>query len=269
MSAGRRNWPWTESQRDTLRKIKRWRRMSKRRKDTNFKRGKRVTFVVIAQRLNEHGLTGPAGEWSAQAVARQIEKSDATQKRKPPKTHLRPREYLTWEQITKCEQACGPRDRLIFDFLIRTGLRPGCEFAKLQNRDLQWLISGPAIHVREGKRKKERYVKISKALAARIHKRPLWHGSLAPMFPDTHGGALTVNALRKRLAKIGQRAGIDRLYPYRCRHSFGVFLYECKKDIRNVANQMGHSDIKTTMIYVQTTETASTEQAEGLEEMLR
>ena len=266
--SGRRKWPWTESQRRILRKIKLWRRESKATAETNFERGKRVTYGEIARRLNEQGLLGPGGEWSAQAVARQYEKDDSSPVHQPAKKHLRPEEYLTYDQVKACKAACSPRDKLIFDFLLETGLRPGCEFAKLERRDLEFTLTGPVIHVREGKRKKKRFVAISQAISKKLQANCFGTGETDPMFLDTKGKALSARALRKRLAKLGHMAGVGHLYPYRLRHTFGTLLYDNGRDLLNVAEQMGHSDIKTTRIYAKVLDEAGSNQAEALHERL-
>lgn len=271
---GRKSWPRTKDDRETLRRIHFWRRESKATAETNFTRGTRVSWSEIARRLNElasaePGLwLAPSGQWTARAVAYQAHKDDTEPPKRPPKLYLKPNEYLTYRQIDRCRGCCPPRDRLIFDFLILTGLRPGCEFAKLENRDLQFTLAGPVIHVRQGKRKKERFVKISKLLARRIQGRKQKGGAGGPMFPDCLGGALTRNGLAKRLKKIGQAAEIEPLYPYRLRHTFGTILYDQSKDLLNVAEQMGHANVNTSRIYAKVLDKTSSEYAEALQKRL-
>ena len=62
---------------------------------------------------------------------------------------------------------------------------------------------------------------------------------------------------------------MGRLYPYRCRHSFGCVLYDYKKDLNNVADQMSRADINTTRIYAEVWENADVEQADGMAQRLR
>lgn len=265
---GRRNWPWTEGQRRTLRQIKTWRRESKS--------GNRVSWKEIARRLNDKSWPGPGGEWTAQAVARQAEKEDISPPKRVRKKRLEADEYLTYEQVKTCKRVCPRRDKLILDFLLVTGLRPGCEFAKLQNRDLEFTFKGPVIHIRHGKGDKERFVTISKSMSVRlVNSKVGEYFNLAlrglqttPMFPDTQGRALSARALRERLSKIGDKAGIKPLNPTRIRHTFGTLLYDNGNDLLNIADQMGHADVNTSRIYVTVLDNAASEQAAALQKRL-
>jgi len=257
--SGRRNWPWTEAQRRTLRQIKLWRRESKS--------GKRVTWKEIARRLNERDWPGPDGEWSAQAVARQAGKDDTSPPKRVRKKRLEAGQYLTYEQVRRCKAACPPRDKLILDFLLLTGLRPGCEFAKLENRDLQFTFKGPVIHVRRGKGKKERFVSITDQLSEQLQA-VATPGETEAMFLDTLDNAVSARALRGRLEKLGTKAEVGRLNPTRIRHTFGTLLYDNGNDLLNVAEQMGHSDVNTSRIYVTVLDTAGLVNASKLQTAL-
>ncbi len=259
MRAGRRNWPWTEKQRKTLRQIKLWRRQSKSEN--------RVSWTEIALRLNAREWWGPAGRWSGQAVARQAEKEDTSPPKRVRKKRLEADEYLTYDQVKACKRVCLPRDKLILDFLLVTGLRPGCEFAKLQNRDLEFTFKGPVIHIRHGKGDKERFVTISKSMGKRLRAGPK-RGESGPMFLGTQGEAVSARALRDRLSKIGDKASLKPLNPTRIRHTFGTLLYDNGNDLLNIADQMGHSNVNTSRIYVTVLDNAASEQAVALQKRL-
>lgn len=269
MRAGRRNWPWTESQRRTLRQIKLWRRQSKSEN--------RVSWTEIALRLNRREWWGPSGEWTPLAVARQAGKDDESPPKRIRKKRLNPDEYLTYDQVAALKRACPPRDKMILAFLLATGLRPGCEFAKLENRDLQFTFKGPVIHVRCGKGKKERFVSISQSLSKRLIESKVGEYCVlalrglqtGPMFPDSIGKKLSARALRSRLAILGVTAKVKgRVNPTRIRHTFGTLLYDNGNDLLNVAGQMGHEDPKTTMIYATVLANACSTQADALQDRL-
>jgi len=61
---------------------------------------------------------------------------------------------------------------------------------------------------------------------------------------------LHVNTVQKYISSAAKRAGIaKRVSPHTLRHSFATHMLQSGKDIRRVQNFMGHSDVRTTMIY--------------------
>jgi integrase/recombinase XerD len=64
------------------------------------------------------------------------------------------------------------------------------------------------------------------------------------------GGALTTDAVRRRLAVATQRAGISHhVTPHSLRHSAATLLIESGVDIRYVQRLLGHASISTTELY--------------------
>jgi site-specific recombinase XerD len=69
------------------------------------------------------------------------------------------------------------------------------------------------------------------------------------VFPHKDGGQ-TKAKLRLQLIKIAERAGVENLTePHSLRHTFASHLVMKGIDLPTVQKLMGHSDIKTTMIY--------------------
>ncbi len=72
---------------------------------------------------------------------------------------------------------------------------------------------------------------------------------------NARGRALTPQALRLRLRKLGDRLAFSqRLTPHRFRHTAATILLEEGVDIRYVQRLLGHSSISTTEIYTHVTD---------------
>ena len=68
---------------------------------------------------------------------------------------------------------------------------------------------------------------------------------------ETPGEPYSASALVKVLKEAAQRAGIKhRVHVHVLRHSFATHLLEQGTDLRTIQELMGHTDIKTTAIYL-------------------
>ena len=261
--AGRKSYGHRPGERKVITKIRLWLR---RRKN-----GESPPYAEIARRLNEKNIPAPGGgNWTARAVKVVSERKVEGTPSRPDqveKRSLHANDYLNKQQLGMCLRVCPSRDRLIFETLLGSGMRPKIEFCQLQIRDLGVWHGQHQIDVRKGKRKVARGITIDLYLAEMLRKHRLSSrkgaGLKDPVFLDMRGNALSYRALRERLKKLGKRAGVGRLNPYRVRHTFGTILYENKKDLYYVAKQMGHKNIQTTRIYVHTTESEESGQMEA------
>lgn len=167
---------------------------------------------------------------------------------KPPKRHV-----LREDELDKLEEACeNSYERVIVVLLSHTGMRAS-EFCKLnmaslnlERREIKFL----------GKGNKERWVglttKASDALLDYLREYPV-SDEMEPIFKDRFGKPLTRNGLRSRLIRIGEKVGIDA-HPHAMRRSFVTVNVAKGRNLVDLQLLCGHSDIKTTRSYCQTSQ---------------
>jgi integrase/recombinase XerD len=108
------------------------------------------------------------------------------------------------------------------------------------------------IHVREGKRGKDRYVMLSPKLLDTLrvywrHARPRSRYLFPGGFP---GAPISASAVQRVLKKAVAAAGLTKRATFHSlRHAFATHLLEAGTDIRTIQKLLGHSSIQTTARY--------------------
>jgi integrase/recombinase XerD len=110
------------------------------------------------------------------------------------------------------------------------------------------------IHIRDGKRGRDRFVMLSPRLLAFL--REYWRTARPvgdALFPGSvPGSTVRPRTVCKALRKARARAGIKkRVTPHVLRHCFATHLLESGTDIRTIQVLLGHSSIRTTARYTQ------------------
>lgn len=154
----------------------------------------------------------------------------------------------------------GIRDRAMLELLYGTGIR----VSELTQMDLNDLHLTMGFIRCLGKGNKERIIPIGEKATeaiqhylreARPKLRNLKHRSDA-IFLNHHGKRLSRQGFWKIVKKYALEANIQKkLSPHMFRHSFATHLLESGADLRAVQEMLGHSDISTTQIYTQVTQT--------------
>lgn len=141
------------------------------------------------------------------------------------------------------------RQRVLFAVIYDCGLRIS-EVTNLKIKDVDF--DREMVHIRESKHKKDRYVPISslalrgidKYLKTSNPKEWLFNGKIRGQ-KISRGGIR--HALNSATAKIGFKKDVC---VHTLRHSYATHLLEMGLDIISLKDQMGHVDIRTTLMYL-------------------
>jgi site-specific recombinase XerD len=141
------------------------------------------------------------------------------------------------------------KHRVILMTAYGAGMRIG-EACALTTTDID--SKRMVIHVRNGKRGKDRYVMLSPVLLSAL--REYWRQfrpAGAELFPgDKPETCISTNAVRAALKQALKKAGIKkRVTPHSLRHAFATHLLEDGADIRVIQELLGHGSIRSTARY--------------------
>lgn len=130
------------------------------------------------------------------------------------------------------------RDKLILNMLYQTGLRVS-ELIELKKKD----IKENRLLVRSGKGGKDRYIPL----------KPILKRSLSWFVDELLGKDLIFNMTRQNVYRIVKKHGAvieENVYPHKLRHTFAIMCLKGGMHIRELQILLGHSDVSTTMIYL-------------------
>lgn len=192
---------------------------------------------------------------STSAGSRQTPFSGKLPPRKPRGADVRPREYLTEDEVRRLMRAArrvgrhGHRDATLILLTYRHGLRVS-ETVALRWDAIDWpqgrlhverLKHGaPSVHPLRGPE-------------LRALRRLLRDAVGSPyLFVSERGGPLSAATVRKLIARAGQRAGLPfPVHPHMLRHATGYKLANDGHDTRAIQLYLGHRNIRHTVRYTQ------------------
>jgi site-specific recombinase XerD len=150
----------------------------------------------------------------------------------------------------------GRRDHTLLLLAVQTGLRVS-ELTGLKCADVHL---GTGAHVScHGKGRKQRITPLTAVTVAALR---AWLAERAgqapePLFPTRLGGALSRDAIERRLAKYAARAALarpslhaKRITPHVLRHTAAMRLLHAGVDTSVIALWLGHEHLETTQIYL-------------------
>lgn len=146
------------------------------------------------------------------------------------------------------------RNKAIVATLLFTGIRRG-ELLRLQCKDVD--LETDFIYVERGKGDKAREIPIERMVLKPIlllyleerNKLFSTQDYFIKTLGSSSGKTMPERAIRAVFSLLSMRFG-KRLYPHMLRHTFATILIEKTGDIYTLKELLGHSDIKTTTIYL-------------------
>ena len=186
----------------------------------------------------------------------------------------RPRKATTLPKVLSRQQVKGLFEKIenqkhlcMIYLLYNGGLRSG-ELIGVRMQDIQWDRS--QLFIEGGKGKKDRVVMLGGVMKKMLQEyveeyRPsfwLFEGQVA-------GHPYTANSLRKVVKRAAKAAGItQKVTTHTIRHCFATHLLESGTNIRLIQELLGHSDIKTTLIYTHVSQTSASSVVSPLDSLI-
>lgn len=143
------------------------------------------------------------------------------------------------------------RNHAIFSLFVFAGLRRK-ELLNLKLMDID--IQNLSIFINQGKGSKDRVIPMSFTLANSLKRyleeRERLNYTCAEFFCSlNYNMGYTTNGLKRLVIQIKEASGI-KFNVHKLRHTFATLMLEGGCDIFSLSKMMGHSDIKTTTIYL-------------------
>jgi len=160
-------------------------------------------------------------------------------------------EILSGTEVERLLQSVSSvKYRAVLSTTYGAGLRIS-EVCSLHIRDIDSVRM--LIHVRDGKRGRDRYVMLASGLLLLLREYWRLYRPAGPfLFPSTATADAHVchATVRKALRSAVQEAGITkRVTPHLLRHAFATHLLEAGAEVRTIQVLLGHSSIRTTTRY--------------------
>lgn len=149
--------------------------------------------------------------------------------------------------MEKLRKACeNIRDLALLDFLYCTG----CRVSEVSHLDIVDIGFDQRECVVLGKGNKERTVYLSEVAAMHLQEYLNTRNDCSDaLFVGKGSRRLTKSGIEARLKQIGRAAGVENVHPHRYRRTLATNLLDRGMNIQDVAQILGHADLKTTQVY--------------------
>jgi site-specific recombinase XerD len=171
-----------------------------------------------------------------------------------PKTPRKLPTVLSPEEVRRMiEGTTNLMHRTLLMVLYGTGVRrKELSLLKVADIDSKRMV----IHIRQGKRSRDRDIPLSSKLLEALREYWLWKKPRVYLFPSTEGHRCVEAPMSDKVVwwavrEAARRAGITRkIGPHTFRHSFATELLEAGTDLRTIQLLMGHARLEDTTLYL-------------------
>jgi integrase/recombinase XerD len=186
---------------------------------------------------------------------------------RPRKEHHLPT-VLTLEECARIfSNIDNPKHRLLLLMGYGAGLRRS-EIVSLKWADI--LFDEYKIHIKQSKGNKDRMVMLPVSIIQYLQQYRALQRNDEWVFPGQYKGeAISAATVQSVMRSAVEKAGLEKKATvHTLRHSFATHLLEGGTDIRYIQQLLGHSSIKTTMVYTHINPTATKEIASPLDRLI-
>ena len=150
-------------------------------------------------------------------------------------------------ELEKIRKACmNIRDLALVDFLYATG----CRVSEVSQLDIADIDFETLECVVVGKGNKERVVYLTPVAAMNLQEYLDGRTDTSnALFIGKGGNRLRKNGIEAALKRIGLAAGVENVHLHRYRRTLATNMLDRGMDIQDVAEILGHADLKTTQVY--------------------
>lgn len=169
------------------------------------------------------------------------------------RAHAATRETAGPKRRNAARAARRHRDRAMIELLFSTGIRTE-ELVRLDMRDVD--LERRTLHVSgKGKRERQMYLSSDEVVAAigtYLERRPSLRPKDDAFLLNRFGRRLGVQTVATVFKRLLREAHVEGHYtPHMLRHTMATLLIENGADVRSAQEILGHSNIRTTEIYLE------------------
>ena len=171
---------------------------------------------------------------------------------RPIRTGDEEREPFTDVELEQIKNSCRTeKERAVVHFLLSTGCRIG-EVVSLDKGDIDFQHREAKVR---GKGNKVRYVYFTDVASMYLQEYlQTRRDDSDALFVSKFRSRMTPSGFQSILKTVGERAGVDNVFPHRFRHTFATNMIHAGMPIQEVSVLLGHSRIDTTAIYAHTSQ---------------